>query len=87
MYKDSSSFSLVNSQTEFCNILVVCKNVFNEYLEDCVNKTVLVEIAVNVLIKYFNFGIELKMRRIFWFILDQGRSGAEIRILEVCIGK
>ena len=77
----------MNSQTEFCNILAVCKNVFNECLEDCVNKIVLVEIAVNVLKKYFNSGIVLKMRMIFWFILDQGRCGAEIRILEICIGK
>ena len=77
----------MNSQTEFCNIFAVFKNVFNKCLEDCVNKTVLVEIAVNIPKKYFNSGIELKMRMIFWFILDQGRSGAEIRILEICIGK
>ena len=65
MYKNLLSFSLVNSQTEFCNILAVCKHVFNECLEDCVNKTVLEEIAVNVLKKYFNSGIEMKMRIIF----------------------
>ena len=55
----------MNSQTEVCNILAFCKNVFDEWLEDCVNKTVLIEIAVNVLEKYFNSGIELKMRTIF----------------------
>ena len=49
----------MNSQTEVGNILAFCKNVYNECLEDCVNKTVVVEIAVNVLEKYFNSGIEL----------------------------
>ena len=65
MYKNLSSFSSMNSQTEFCNILAVCKNVFNECLEDCINKIVLVEIAVNILKKCFNSGIVLKMRMIF----------------------
>ena len=54
----------MNHQTEVCNILAFCKNVHNECLEDCVNKTV-VEIAVNVPEKYFNSGIKLKMRIIF----------------------
>ena len=55
----------MNSQTEVCNILAFCENVFNECLEDCVNKTVLVKIAINIIEKYFNSGIELKMRIIF----------------------
>ena len=67
MYKHLSSSSSVNSQIEICNILAFCKNVFNECLEDCINKTVLGEITVNVLEKYFNSGIELKMKMIFWF--------------------
>ena len=55
----------MNRQTEVCNIFAFCKNVCNECLEDCVNKTVVVEIAANVLEKHFNSGIELKMRIIF----------------------
>ena len=55
----------MNSQTEVCNILAFCKNVFDECLEDCVNKTVLVKIAINILEKYFNSGIKLKIRIIF----------------------
>ena len=43
-----SSFS-INNQTEVCNILAFCKKVLNELLENCVNKTALVEIGVNVL--------------------------------------
>ena len=68
MYEHLLSSSSVNSQREVCNILAFCKNVglFNECLEGSVNKTVL-KIAVNVLEKYFNSGIELKMRIIFWF--------------------
>ena len=46
-------------------LLAFCKNAFNEYLEDCVNKTVLVEIAINVLKIFFNSDIELKIRIIF----------------------
>ena len=68
MYKHLLSSSSVNSQIEICNILAFCKNIFNEYLEDCFNKTVLGEINVNVLEKYFNSGIELMMKIIFWFI-------------------
>ena len=65
MYKHLLSSFSVNSQTEVCNILAFCKNVFNQRLKDCINKTVLVEIAVNVLEKYFTSGIELKMTIIF----------------------
>ena len=65
LYEYLLSSSSVNSQTEVCNVFAFCKNVFNECLEDCVNKTLLIEIAVNVLKEYFNFGIELKMRTIF----------------------
>ena len=64
-YKHLLSFSSVNHQTEVCNILALCKNLCNECLEDYIKKTVVVEIAVNVLKKYFNSGIELKMRIIF----------------------
>ena len=65
MYEQLLSSFSVGSQTEICNILAFWKNVFNECLEDCVNKTVLVEIAVNVFEKFFNSDIELKMRIIF----------------------
>ena len=65
MYKHLLSSSSVNRQTELCNVLAFFKNVCNECLEDCVNKTVVEEIAVNVLEKYFNSGIELKMKITF----------------------
>ena len=55
----------MSSQTEVCNILAFCQNVFNECSEDCVNKTVQIEIAANVLEKFFNSGIKLKMKMIF----------------------
>ena len=58
MYEHLLSSSSVNSQTKVCNILAFCKNLFNECLEDCVNETVLVEIAVMVFENYFNSGIE-----------------------------
>ena len=49
IHEHSLSSSSVNSQIEVCSTLAFCKNVFNECLEDCVNKTVLAEIAVDVL--------------------------------------
>ena len=65
MYKHLLSSSSVNSRTEVCNILAFCQNLCNKCLEDCVNKTVVIEIAVNVLEKYFNSSIKLKMRIFF----------------------
>ena len=38
IYKHLLTSSSMNSQTEICNILAFCKNVFNEWLEDWVNK-------------------------------------------------
>ena len=67
IFKHLLSFSSVNSQTEVCNIFYFGKNLFNECLADCINKTALVEIAVNVLKKYFNFDIKLNMGIIFGF--------------------
>ena len=50
------SSSSVSTQAEVCNILAFCKNVS----EDCIQKNIFVEIAVNALKKYTNSAIEVK---------------------------
>ena len=59
--------------SDYCNIyfkclliIAFCKNVFNKCLENCANKTVLVEIVVNIFEKYFNSAIESRMKIIFF---------------------
>ena len=58
------SSSSVNSQTEVCTFLLFAKiYVMNAW--KIVSTKLVVEIAVTVLEKYFNSGIELKIRIIF----------------------
>ena len=53
IYEDLLSYFSMSSQTEVRNILAFARMYFDEYLEDCVNKTIKVEIVFNDLEKFF----------------------------------
>ena len=75
MYEHLLSSSSVCTQTEVCNILAFCKNASKECLEDCVQKNIFVEIAVNAFEKCINSAIEVKDKNNFFglvqFLLEQ----------------
>ena len=54
MYKHVFSFASVSTLIEVCFILAFCRNLSNDRLDDCVNKTVLVKTAVNDFEQYLD---------------------------------
>ena len=58
------------TQAKVCNILVFCKNVSKEWLEDCIQKNIFLKIAVNTLEKYINSAIEVKDENNFFGLVQ-----------------
>ena len=65
----------MSSLTEVSNILAFCKSLSNECLDDCVNKTVLVKMAVNALEQYLDTATKIRDKNnsfgLIQFLLEQ----------------
>ena len=75
MYEHLLSSISVSTLTEVSNILAFCKSLSNECLDDCVNKTVLVKMAVNALERYLDTATKIRDKNnsfgLIQFLLEQ----------------
>ena len=75
MYEHLLSSVSVSTLTEVSNMLAFCKNLSNKCLDDCVNKTVLVKMAVNALEQYLDTATKIRDKNnsfdLIQFLLEQ----------------
>ena len=98
MCEHSLSSVSVRTLTEVNNILAFCKSLSNECLDDCVNKTALVKMAVNALEQYLDTATKIRDENNFFgliqFLLEQLklihidkgalRYSSDLRLLHYC---